>query len=96
MDYAVEFVKLGEYVNETYLKGFSRAGRKTRSKVSSFFDKLQQQAGQYPPEGATDCMNIGFVDEWKEFNHFKNDIVPSFEGITLANLFDWMMQVALL
>jgi hypothetical protein len=80
MDYAAEFVILGEFVNNNYLKGFSRAGRKTRSKVTSFFNALQQQAGLYPPEGATGCVNIGFVEEWKEFNQFKNVIVPSIEG----------------
>ena len=58
--YFNELAILGQFVNDNYLKGFSRAGRKTRSKVSSFFNALQQQAGLYPPEGATDCINIGF------------------------------------
>ena len=87
MDYAAEFVILGEFVNNNYLKGFARAGRKTRSKMTSFFNALQQQAGLYPPEGATDCINIGFVEEWKEFNQFKNVIVPSIEGIRLSQKF---------
>ena len=85
LDYAAEFVILGEFVNNHYLKGFSRAGRKTRTKVANYFNALQQQAGLYPPTGATDCINIGFVDEWKEFNHFKHVIIPSFTGIRLTH-----------